>query len=207
MASRTAALRVGGEVVHHHDVAGLERRHQHLLDIGQEGQRRAWRHRAPWERSFRSASRRRRRSWSSSARGEPRRGNDVHAEPGRSAAPSWWKPRSRRRRLAVQGRDRAGRRTRPAGVAARQVAAARWREPFFLKVMPRRWKKRHTVLWRPAPRARSPDEPRSPPGSCPGSLRPAPEPSRHVPRSGASACRRLAAWADSCPFAARRRPT
>ena len=28
---------VGGEVVHHHDVAGLEGRHQHLFDVGQEG--------------------------------------------------------------------------------------------------------------------------------------------------------------------------
>ena len=28
---------VGGGVVHHHDVAGLERRHQHLFDVGQEG--------------------------------------------------------------------------------------------------------------------------------------------------------------------------
>ena len=28
---------VGGEVVHHHDVAGLKRRHQRLFDVGQEG--------------------------------------------------------------------------------------------------------------------------------------------------------------------------
>ena len=28
---------VGGEIVHHHDVAGRQRRSQHLLDVGPEG--------------------------------------------------------------------------------------------------------------------------------------------------------------------------
>ena len=89
-----------------------------LADIGQR-QRRAW----PSTMGAVMASRRRRRSWSS-----------------RCPRGSWWK---RSRKTIEIGL----RRTRPAGVAARQVAAARWREPFFLKVMPRRWKKRHTVLW------------------------------------------------------------
>ena len=48
---------------------------------------------------------------------------------------------------------------------------------------------------------------RSPPGSCPGSLRSAPEPPWHAPRSAASDCRRLAAWADSCRSGATRGPT
>ena len=64
--------------------------------------------------------------------------------PACSVAPSWWMRRSRRRRRACQGRERVGLRTRLAGAAADQVVAARWRAPIFLKVMPRRWKKRHT---------------------------------------------------------------
>ena len=32
---------VGGEVVHDHDIAGAQRRHQHLLHIGQEGRHHA----------------------------------------------------------------------------------------------------------------------------------------------------------------------
>ena len=91
-----------------------------------------------------------------------------------------------------------------AGVAARLLAAARWRAPFFLKVIPRRWKKRHTVLWetrRPCALSRWAAISASVMSGV------SPEPPRPVPRSAASACRRLALSADSCPFGATRGPT
>ena len=148
--------------------------------------------------SSRSASAPRRRWWSSSVRAGSVPGNGVRAGPGRSVAPSWWRRRSRRRRRAFQGRERAGFRTRIAGAAARQLAGV---SGFFEGDAPAVEKAPHRACSAtPAPRARSPDERRSPPGSCPGSLRPAPEPPQRVPRSGASGCRRLALCAGSCPF-------
>ena len=97
---------------------------------------RAWRRRAPWEQQFRPASVLRRRLWSSSVHAAPAPGSAVRAGHGLSVAPSWWKPRSRRRRRAFRDRDRAGLRTRPAGVAARLLAAACWRAPSFaMKVL------------------------------------------------------------------------
>ena len=76
----------------------------------------------------------------------PMPGSAGRAAPGRIAWPSWSTPRSRPRRPAFRGRDRAGPRTKPVGGALCQAAAARWRTRFLLEVMPRRWKKRHTVL-------------------------------------------------------------
>ena len=93
--------------------------------------RRAWRRQAPWGRSFRSISRRRRRSWSSNVHEAPAPDTDVLAKPSLSVSPSWWKRPSRQQRRASQVRGRAVFRSRHACVAACQGAAARWRAPFF----------------------------------------------------------------------------
>ena len=52
----------------------------------------AWRRRAPWARSCRSASRRRRRSWSSNVHEAPAPCTSVRAWPGRIVAPIWCAP-------------------------------------------------------------------------------------------------------------------
>ena len=137
MAWRTALALVAAEIVHDDDVAGLEGRHEDLLDIGQEAlavDRAVDARRA--RRSDRSAARRG-RSASASGRAAPWR------PAARRAAQRPWRARHVGLGPGLVDEDQA-RGIKPALIASssapaaarRRAGPARWRAGFFLKVMP-----------------------------------------------------------------------